>query len=109
MNDNKHSFITAVFSKNSSQNLFYVQLILSVNAQSMLVKTFASMSLMPRAPVHVDYVQEIRSINVLPRFSIDHGGRVDHINEYLDRLIRRMCYELRGTKDSHYDVSQSWN
>ena len=63
---------------------------------------------MPRAPVHVDYVQEIRSINVLPRFSIDHGGRVDHINEYLDRLIRRMCYELRGTKDSHYDVSQSW-
>ena len=60
---------------------------------------------MHRAPVHVDYVQEIRSINVLPRFSIDHGGRVDHINEYLDRLIRRMCYELRGTKDSHYDVS----
>ena len=53
----------------------------------------------------MDYVQEIRSINVLPRFSIDHGGRVDHINEYLDRLIRRMCYELRGTKDSHYDVS----
>ena len=57
-----------------------------------------------RAPVHVDYVQEIRRINVLPRFSIDHGGRVDNINEYLDRLIRRTCYELRGSSGDHYEV-----
>ena len=52
----------------------------------------------------MDYVHEIRSINVLPRFSIDHGGRVDNINEYLDRLIRRTCYELRGTNSKHYEV-----
>ena len=57
-----------------------------------------------RAPVHVDYVHEIRSINVLPRFSIDHGGRVDNINEYLDRLIKRTCYELRGSTGKHYEV-----
>ena len=54
--------------------------------------------------MHVDYVQEIRSINVLPRFSIDHGGRVDNINEYLDRLIKRTCYELRGPSSKHYEV-----
>ena len=58
-----------------------------------------------RAPVHVDYVQEIRNINVLPRFSIEHGGRVDNINEYLDRLIKRICYELRGPSSKHIEVS----